>query len=299
MYLIRVYADFLRPNEIKPIFDDRFSTQFIENYGRDKDIYITDKDDYTHVIIINTAMPNLKPSVPKQNVIGLAYEPNYSAPFLNITPQFIEYAEKYIGKYFVGDLFGLSEPFIETPAYLTYSVPSWKLTNKTIDTIIQQKSKRMSIMISDKVVAPGHLYREQLVKEILKTDVQVDIYGRGCKRFQTTVVDPRLKGTFENNEPYLDYQFHISIENFQSSCYYSEKVLNPIMYGTIPIYLGCYNIDDFLPEKTIIHLKYDIEQDMKLIRNIIENTDKYWKNIDVEKIEKSMNLFKNIEKVFE
>ena len=92
MYLIRIYADFLRPTDIKSIFEDRFSTQFISNYGPDKDIYITDRDDYTHVIILNTATPKLKPGFPTKNVIGLAYEPNYAAPFLNITSQFINYA---------------------------------------------------------------------------------------------------------------------------------------------------------------------------------------------------------------
>jgi len=299
MYLIRIFADFLRPEEIKPIFDDRFSTQFISNYGEDKDIYITDKDDYTHAIIINTAMPDIKTDIAKENVLGLAYEPHFGRPFLNITPQFIEYAEKYIGKYFIGDLYGLSAPFIETPSYLTYSVPSWKITDKTINSIIQQKSKKISIMISEKTVAPGHLYREKLVNAILKTDLPIDIYGRGCWRFNSSNNnDSRLKGTFQDNEPYLDYKFHISIENFQSNNYFSEKVLNPLMYGTIPIYLGCHNIDKFLPEKSIIHLTYEIDEDIKMLRDIIENNHNHWRLIEVEKIENSMNLFKNIDKVF-
>jgi hypothetical protein len=75
--------------------------------------------------------------------------------------------------------------------------------------------------------------------------------------------------------------------------------MNPIMYGTIPVYLGCYNINQVLSDETVIPLKRDIEQDMKLIRDIIENIDKYWKKLDVEKIENSLNLFKNIDKLFE
>jgi hypothetical protein len=193
----------------------------------------------------------------------------------------------------------LPAPFIEMPAYLTYSVPIWKINDISIETIIQRKSKPMSIMISDKIFAPGHQYREQFVKEILKTDLPIDIYGRGCARFQKLTNDSRLKGVFHDNEPYLDYQFHIAIENFQSSWYYSEKVMNPLMYGTIPVYLGCYNINQVLPAKTVIPLKRNIEEDMKLIRDIIENIDKYWKKLDVEKIENSLNLFKNIDNLFQ
>ena len=33
----------------------------------------------------------------------------------------------------------------------------------------------------------------------------------------------QLKGDFVNHEPYLDYNFHIAIENIQSNHYFSEK----------------------------------------------------------------------------
>ena len=53
------------------------------NNGNYQDKFVlTGGEDYTHAIILNTAMPNLK--IPKKNVIGLALEPSYSR-FLNIT----------------------------------------------------------------------------------------------------------------------------------------------------------------------------------------------------------------------
>ena len=295
MYLIRIFADFLKNEDIKPIFEDRFTTSAISKFSKDGNIQITDKDDYTHVIIINTAMPKIKPNIPKENVIGLAYEP---IPFLNITYEFVQYAEKNIGKYFIGDLYGLLLPFTENIAYLTYSVPIWKIKNISINSIIKEKKKNISIMISNKTIAPGHLYREQMVIEILKSNLPIDIYGNGCSRFQQFYNDNRLKGTFIDNEPYLDYKFHISIENFQSNYYFSEKIINPLLYGTIPIYLGCHNIESFLPENSIIKLKNDVNKDMILLNDIIYNPEKYDRTIDVEKIENSMNLFKNIDKIF-
>ena len=54
----------------------------------------TCNDDYTHAIILNTAMPKL--TIPKENVIGLAFEP---IQFLGLTSVFIDYAINNISKY--------------------------------------------------------------------------------------------------------------------------------------------------------------------------------------------------------
>jgi hypothetical protein len=176
-----------------------------------KDI-ITINDDYTHAIIINTAMPVLK-NIPKENVIGLAFEP---VQFLGLTQQFIEYAKKYIGKYLIGDRINLPPLFVEHYGYM------WHITPLTY---LPQKKNIMSIMISQKNSAKGHIYRHELVQKILSSNLPIDIYGRGCI-YYNAIKDSRLKGTFENNEPYESYQFHICIENFRASHYFSEKITN-------------------------------------------------------------------------
>ena len=73
----------------------------------------------------------------------------------------------------------------------------------------------MSILISEKLNAPGHKYRHILVQEILKTNLPINIYGRGCELYKN-VNDIRIKGTFNKNEMYDDYMFHICIENFST-----------------------------------------------------------------------------------
>lgn len=304
MYKIRVFASFWNDNEVKSIIDKSFSTKFITKYGIDNDIYITDGDDYTHVIILNTAMPKLRPDMPKQNVIGLAYEPIY---FLGMNDEFIVYAQKYIGHYFIGDLYGLPSPFIEGYSFLTYDPPSWikyindsEKLNISMNKIMEKKTKRMSIMVSHKKIAPGHIYRHKLVEQILNTNLPIDIYGNGCV-YYNLINDPRIKGGFAPDEMckmYKEYQFHIAIENFQSSSYVSEKIINPLLYGTTPLYLGCINVDSYLPNENIIKLTYDIEEDMKLIQDIIENPNKYLKQIDVLDIEKKVNLIKNLDNLF-
>ena len=37
-------------------------------------------------------------------------------------------------------------------------------------------------MISEKMSAPGHIYRHELVKRILDSDLDIDIYKKGVKK---------------------------------------------------------------------------------------------------------------------
>jgi hypothetical protein len=229
-------------------------------------------------------MPTLKADLPKKNVIGFAYEPIY---YLGLNNHFVEYAKKYINKYFIGDKFNLPSPFLEGFSYMWHISP---LINEPV------KTKLMSIMVSEKTDAPGHKYRYELIDSILQTDLPIDIYGRGCKNFIKD--DNRLKGEFSEKEPYEEYFFHIAIENHQSSHYFSEKILNPLYCSTMPIYLGCKNITNYFPSNLII-LTGEVNNDIKLLSNILNEPMKYYKKINMEELENSSNFFINMGKLFE
>jgi hypothetical protein len=100
-------------------------------------------------------MPILK-NIPKQNIVGLAFKPPV---FLGLSLDFVEYAEKYLNTYFIGDKYDLPEPFTEHFGYMWYSRPPREITNKT---------KLMSIIVSEKKNAPGHIYRHKLVELIIQ-----------------------------------------------------------------------------------------------------------------------------------
>ena len=238
-------------------------------------------EDYTHAVIINTAMPAL--TIPKENVIGLAFEP---LVFLYLTQQFVEYAQKHIGKYLIGEKKNLPPPFIEHFAYM------WHITPLTE---VPVKTKRMSIMVSHKMLTPGHQYRHTLCKRILNSYLPIDIYGNGCKYYKNSM-DMRLKGEFTDNEPYENYRFHIAIENGVTPHYFSEKIMNTLLCQTTPIYLGCQNIDQYFPN-SVITLTGDIEQDMILLKDICLYPERYEKTIDVNKVKKTIN-FSNVVDLF-
>lgn len=286
-YRIKFFSSFCNSKNCKEVIERLCETQLMNNYGENKEIYITTDDDYTHAIILNTAMPLL--NIPKENVIGLAFEPSY---YLNITNMFVSYAKQYIGKYFIGNKNNLPEPFIEHYGFMWYCTPSKSLSVKT---------KLMSIIFSNKLVAPGHKYRLSLINEILRLNLPIDIYGTGCnsKLFKPQQqLYTNIKGKFNELEPYTDYMFHISIENFKENDYASEKFTNSLMNGCTPIYFGCNNIDKYFPNK-VITLSGNIDNDIKLIIDILKEPNKYIKQINLEEVKNKIYILRNLEYLFQ
>lgn len=215
------------------------------DYG--KKIQVVTDNTYTHAVILNIATPDIG-NIPKENVIGFAFEP---PAFLGLTPKFISYAIKHIGMYCIGSTDGLPLPFTERFGFLMHQTP-----------IPRDNRKLMSIMVSDKISAPGHKYRHLLAHAILQTDLPIDIWGRGCKYY--TSADNRIKGEFKDELIiHTGYKYHIAIENFQHSAYVSEKIIDSIYSGTIPIYLGGSIMDDYC-----IRLKGNLSEDIALLTQI-------------------------------
>jgi hypothetical protein len=274
---IKFFSDFCDSQTCKEKFEYSCNVHELPFYGFDKEVYFTTDDDYTHAIILNKAMPpELKQkNIPKENVIGLACEP---FDFLRITPTFVEYAKKHIGKYLIGDKRNLPEPFIGHFGYMWFDRPAAE---------IQQKNKVMSIVLSDKKFAPGHNYRHSLVNQIIANKLPIDIYGRGSNAYKNAYPN-HVKGEFTKSEPYEDYLYTVAIENFTSDHYVSEKILTPVMYNCMPIYIGAKYIQNYVSD--VILLSGNCDNDIKLLIAIIENPGKYYKKTYTEKNLKTINL---------
>jgi len=278
MYKIKIFCPFAPSKNCKEVYERINYSNEIDFYGKNKKVYLTDEDDYTHAILINTIMPTL--TIPKENVIGLAFEPIH---FLGLTIDFINYAQKYIGKYYIGDKYNLPHPFVENFGYMWHSRPPKEIT---------YKPKLMSIVVSEKQFAPGHIYRHKLIESIINSRLPIDIYGHGSKKYSYD----RIKGSFNDAEPYENYLFSICIENYECNHYFSEKIITPLMYNCMPIYLGCRNIDTYFDN--IIKLTGNIDIDILLIENIIINPSNYYKKTYNEKNIKKVNLIENIETLY-
>lgn len=315
-YRIRYFSSFCSSQTCKEHAELVYETHKLENYGIDKEIYITADNNFTHAIIINTGVNNIL-QIKKENTIGLAFEP---CNYLGLTTNFILYVRENISKYYIGsDSNILGEPFIERFGFIWHTPP-------LLCPPIKQNATQMSIMVSQKKEAPGHKYRHVLAQKILEQNLPIHIFGRGCHEYvmppppqqqalpfvfnlqrrninsanslpKTTTINQNIKGEFAEKEPYETYNFHIAIENFQTPHYFSEKIINTLLCETTPIYLGCTNIDHYFPNM-VVAMCGQADQDIELIKQILRNPAEYKKVIDVDAVKRQTNLLLNLDKIF-
>jgi hypothetical protein len=117
---------------------------------------------------------------------------------------FLSFVVKFVGKYFIGTKHKLPKPFKERYSFMWFS-------SHIGNTINIKKSNIMSIVLSHKKIAPGHIYRHVLVENIIRNNLPIDIYGRGANLF----TNQNVKGEFISNEPYENYDWVIGVENEQ------------------------------------------------------------------------------------
>ena len=270
---------------------------------------LVDDESYTHAILMNT--PMVLHNIPKENVLGLAMEPfigflDKPHPFLNLTPEFIQYANQYIGNYFLSSPFfesttkKMPEPFKARFSFL-WHMPV--LPKDYIPATIQSGKPLFSMMVSHKRFAPGHEYRHKLITTLLRIpNFPIHIYGNGCEDYSH---DRRVRGVFDDDITlYQEYPFNICIENFQLPHYFSEKLINPLLCATTPVYLGCIQIDEYFPKHGDFHgimkLTGTVDTDLRLLYKIIKNPEEYRKKHTPcrEKVRETTSLMRNLDILF-
>ncbi len=121
---------------------------------------------------------------------------------------------------------------------------------------IHNKTKLCSLIYSWKNDTAGHRLRHQIAN--LNID-GLDLFGNGSKH----PIEFKEEGL-------ADYQYSIIIENSRSKYYFTEKILDAFACGTIPIYWGCTNIEDFFNIKGIMQFN-NIEELISILDKINEN----------------------------
>ncbi|GAI27598.1 unnamed protein product, partial [marine sediment metagenome] len=102
------------------------------------------------------------------------------------------------------------------------------------------------------------LEESKLIKELEKFPNMLDIFGRGYNE-----IESKLTGL-------ADYMFHIVIENSKKDYWFTEKLIDCFVTGTVPLYWGCPSIGEFFDKKGIItfHTK---KQLYEIVNNLSQN----------------------------
>jgi hypothetical protein len=94
-----------------------------------------------------------------------------------------------------------------------------------------EKKHLVSMMYSFKRFAPGHDIRFQIAEKLSQ---DVHVMGSGS----TGAHVPKINSC-------KDFAFSIVVENCKEDFYFTEKIIDCFLTGTIPIYWGCPSIDKF------------------------------------------------------
>lgn len=131
------------------------------------------------------------------------------------------------------------------------------------------KTKMISFITSNKNFTYGHKERLDWVNKI---GDQVDLYGRGFNEIQS------------KEEGLCDYMFSVVIENGFYESYFTEKILDCFATGTIPVYMGSPDIENYFNKDGIIILsdEFDVSEELYYSKMdaIIENLERV-KEIEV------------------
>jgi len=130
---------------------------------------------------------------------------------------------------------------------------------------IYEKKKLISFITSNKTFTDWHRFRVECVDYLSKNNYKFDLYGVGYNE-----ISGKIRGL-------KDYRFSISIENGIHKNYFTEKILDCFLTGTIPIYKGCPNIGDFFDLKGIIVFNTK-EELAEIINNL--NSEAYESRLD-------------------
>ncbi len=119
------------------------------------------------------------------------------------------------------------------------------------DRLVYKKSRDISVIASAKKDYAGQQLRHEVIS---KFGSRIDgVFGRAYKP-----IDNKIEGL-------KDFRYSIVIENCKTDYYFTEKLIDCFMTGTIPIYWGCPDIGRFFDPNGLITFNSldDLEQVLK------------------------------------
>lgn len=103
---------------------------------------------------------------------------------------------------------------------------------------LYSKSKIASIIASDKKKTKGHILRHSIIRDI----PNISVFGNGYNRISNKI------------EGLQEYMFSFAIENSIQDDYFSEKLIDCFVTGTVPVFFGTNNVNKYFNANGIIHI---------------------------------------------
>lgn len=159
--------------------------------------------------------------------------------------------------------------------------------NKIISIVVRKDGAEHYRHLSNPETSKINYNRRSNLAIKLSENENIDVFGHYWENN-----GKNIKGGIWNKHVGLDdYKFSICFENSIQKNYISEKFWDAILTDTVPIYLGCTNICDYISSDCFINLN-NLSDDniIKNINNVIYNQNNYY-NFYLENIKKLKNNF--------
>lgn len=157
--------------------------------------------------------------------------------------------------------------------YVKYVVGQSRITKE--EKSIYDKTKMVSMIASNKTLTVGHRFRHE-ISDKLSSKYGIDMWGSGYKGFNHKM------------DPLKDYRFSISVMNSKVDNFFTEILVDNFLLGTIPIFWGCPNIDEYFDINGVL-----IFDDVNELEDILKNLSE---DLYIEKMESIKNNFELAQK---
>jgi len=118
------------------------------------------------------------------------------------------------------------------------------------------KTKQVCFITSSKKKTPSQRLRCQIVDKLAD---RFDVFGKGYRAFDRKV------------DVLRDYKYCVVVENAVSPGYFTEKILDPILTGTIPIYRGSPDIDGWFDTNGM--LRFNTVDELEVILDTLDQVN--------------------------
>lgn len=122
------------------------------------------------------------------------------------------------------------------------------------DWAVYDKTEMVSLMLSRKRTAPGHILRHEAAK------MPLDVWGHGYRVFDTPV------------QPFRPYRYSVVIDPWAGDYFFNERLVDCISQGTVPIYWGCPGIGHFFDRRGIIQFQHMDELE-EILTGVVSEAD--------------------------
>jgi len=258
--------------------NSRMIRQFVPSADLTDYSFVTENPDYT-IVFGRTDWDKIE--TPKEKTFYVSQEPLWSPN------QPKDGIHDYCSKILISDKLEYPdrEEYIETLLPMFYAGrgendhrEEWDWSSKLKDKGYS-KNKSVSIIVrKDTYSHYNHLqnpntnkinYEERTNLGIeLSKDNRIDVYGT-----YWVSNGENIKGEVWNKHVGLDdYKFSVACENTIQKNYISEKFWDAVLTNTIPIYLGCSNINELIPDNCYISLNdMTMDEMVNKVKSIVDN----------------------------